>query len=163
MSAPEQRSRGQALVEFALVAPFLFLLLFGVIEFGRFVYYTETLNSAAREGARYAIVHGSKSLGGGTGPTSGDPTGNSVKNVVRQFAIGVIDDGTALDIEVCWPGLDTQPETWDRSLTGNPCDTDNNPGSYVKVSVDYQYKTLIPVIPLPNVTLHTESILVINF
>ena len=34
-----RRGRGQSLVEFALVAPMFFLLLFSIIEFGRAVYY----------------------------------------------------------------------------------------------------------------------------
>ena len=46
------------MVEFALVAPMFFLVLFGIIEAGRFIYYYETLNNATREGARYAIVNG---------------------------------------------------------------------------------------------------------
>ena len=50
--------RGQALVEFALVAPMFFLLLLGIIEAGRFIFYYEVLHNATREGARYAIVNG---------------------------------------------------------------------------------------------------------
>jgi Flp pilus assembly protein TadG len=55
-------SRGQALAEFALVAPLFFLLLFGIIEAGRFVFYTEVLANATREGARYAIVHSGRTF-----------------------------------------------------------------------------------------------------
>src|SRR5947208_1304045 len=51
-----QSRRAQALVEFAMVAPIFFVLLFGIIEGGRFIFYYETLNNATREGARYAIV-----------------------------------------------------------------------------------------------------------
>ena len=47
--------RSQALIEFALVSPVLLLLLFGVIDIGRAVFYYDTLNHAAREGARTAI------------------------------------------------------------------------------------------------------------
>ena len=59
---------GQAMVEFALVAPMFFLLLFGIIEAGRFIFYYETLNNATREGARYAIVNGANTLGCPSGP-----------------------------------------------------------------------------------------------
>ena len=45
--------RGQSLVEFALVAPLFFLALVGMLDFGRFVAATETVNSSAREGARF--------------------------------------------------------------------------------------------------------------
>jgi hypothetical protein len=47
--------RSQALVEFALVSPVLFLLLFGVIDLGRAIFYYDTLGHAATEGARTAI------------------------------------------------------------------------------------------------------------
>jgi len=49
--------RGQAMVEFALVLPILLLLLCGIIDFGWLYYNQITLNNAAREGARYAVIH----------------------------------------------------------------------------------------------------------
>ena len=51
-----QATRGQALVEFALVFPVFMLLLFGLIDIGRFVYTDSALSQAAREGARLAAV-----------------------------------------------------------------------------------------------------------
>lgn len=49
--------RGQSLVEFALILPVLVLLLMGVFDFGSAVYAYSVVNSAAREGARFAIAH----------------------------------------------------------------------------------------------------------
>jgi hypothetical protein len=50
-------SRAQNLVEMALTMPVILLLLFGIIELGRaFLIYSEVSN-AAREGARYGMVH----------------------------------------------------------------------------------------------------------
>ena len=67
-----RRTRGQTLVEFALVAPLFFLLLFAIIEGGRFVFFYEVLNNATREGARYAIIHGSNAADGcPSGPMAG--------------------------------------------------------------------------------------------
>ena len=51
-----RRSRGQAMVEFALVAPLFFLLVFAIIDFGRYVYTTNGLEQAAREAARIGSV-----------------------------------------------------------------------------------------------------------
>jgi Flp pilus assembly protein TadG len=48
-----ERERGQALVEFALVAPLFFLLIFGVIQFGVLFGGQIGLGNAAREVARY--------------------------------------------------------------------------------------------------------------
>ena len=48
---------GAALVEFALVAPFLFLLIFGIIEFGWAFYQSSDVRHGARETARLAAVN----------------------------------------------------------------------------------------------------------
>jgi Flp pilus assembly protein TadG len=149
-------SRGQALVEFALVAPVFFLMLFSLIDFGRYVYYVQILNNAAREGSRYAIVHGSASLNPSgppeSGTTSTDPAGNNVKAVVRAWAVGVISNGTSLTVTPCW--LD--------STGGCNTGTSNNArGSQVQVIVGYDFTTLIPV-PLPPIHVEGASTLVIN-
>lgn len=49
------QQRSQALIEFALVSPVLLLLIFGVIDIGRAIFYYDTINHAAREGVRTAI------------------------------------------------------------------------------------------------------------
>lgn len=67
--APRRRGSAQssqALIEFALVSPVLLLLLFGIVDIGRAVFYFDTINHAAREGAR-AAVRASNQL-----PTNGD-------------------------------------------------------------------------------------------
>ena len=56
--ATRETTRGQALVEFALVVPILMLLLTGFFDLGRLVMAHDALSHAAREAARYAIVHG---------------------------------------------------------------------------------------------------------
>jgi Flp pilus assembly protein TadG len=47
--------RSQSATEFALIAPVLLLILFGILDFGRGVYYLVTLDQAVNEGARVAI------------------------------------------------------------------------------------------------------------
>jgi Flp pilus assembly protein TadG len=49
--------RGVALVEFALVAPLLFLLIFGIVEFGWAFYQLLDVRHGARETARLAAVN----------------------------------------------------------------------------------------------------------
>lgn len=48
--------RSQSMTEFALLAPILFLFLFGIVDLGRAVYYYVTITQAANEGARVAII-----------------------------------------------------------------------------------------------------------
>src|SRR5258708_12338235 len=69
--------RSQALIEFALISPVLLLLVFGIIDIGRAVFYYDTLSHAAREGAREA-VSASTPL----------PTDASVLDAVMQQLVG---------------------------------------------------------------------------
>ena len=57
--------RGASLVEFALLAPFLILLLLGIIEFGFVLAQMNEIRHGAREGARYAAVSRPDYDGGG--------------------------------------------------------------------------------------------------
>ncbi len=61
---------GQSLVEFALILPFLLLILVGIVEVSRLWETANILTSAAREGARVAAV------------TAPDP--NQVRNAAQN-------------------------------------------------------------------------------
>lgn len=52
----KENRRGVAVVEFAVVAPLLFMLVFGIIEFGRLFMVQQILTNASREGARRAVL-----------------------------------------------------------------------------------------------------------
>jgi Flp pilus assembly protein TadG len=54
-SRPRNR-RGVAAVEFAVVSPFLILLVFGIIECGRAIMVQQVLTNASREGTRRAVL-----------------------------------------------------------------------------------------------------------
>ena len=55
-----ERTRGQALTEFALIFPIMLLFLFGIIVWGLGIFYQTQVQNAAREGARYAAIHSSE-------------------------------------------------------------------------------------------------------
>ena len=48
---------GQSLIEFALVLPLLLLLVMGIFDLGRGIYYYSAIHNAAREGARFGAVN----------------------------------------------------------------------------------------------------------
>ena len=58
-----RESRGNAVVEMALVLPILLLLVFGITEFGRAWMTMNILQTASREGARLAVVTGPDEAG----------------------------------------------------------------------------------------------------
>lgn len=51
-----RRARAAAVVEFAVVLPLLLTILFGIIEYGWVFMVRQTLQTAAREGARLAVL-----------------------------------------------------------------------------------------------------------
>ncbi|HEX5013605.1 MAG TPA: TadE/TadG family type IV pilus assembly protein [Candidatus Limnocylindrales bacterium] len=149
-----RRVRAQALAEFAITAPIFLFMLFAIIDFGRYVYYVQILNNAAREGARFAIVNGSNSFTP-VGPTADDPT---VAGVVRNYAVGVIGDDAILEIHSCW-----KPEKANCWPTDDPMIVPSNAREQsVHVWVDYQFHAVIPLVPIPGITITGESTLVIN-
>jgi TadE-like protein len=148
---------GQALVETALVLPIFLLVLYSIIEFGRYIYTVQVLNDAAREGTRYAIVHGSQALcpsgpmpGGATNPC--DPFGDRVTAVVQKYAVGFV-------ASVSFPVIATCPAP---AIPANPCWQPNNQRqNTVTIQVRTVFNTLLPV-PLPPITVDGSSTLVIN-
>jgi Flp pilus assembly protein TadG len=56
--------RGQSPVEFALIAPVFFALVFATIDIGRAIVTFNVISNAARDGARYATVAAVTSTGG---------------------------------------------------------------------------------------------------
>src|ERR1700737_1051844 len=51
---PKAKRRGQSVIELAVAAPLLTLMLFGIVDFGRAFFQYIAVVEAAREGARYA-------------------------------------------------------------------------------------------------------------
>ena len=47
---------GASAVEFAVVSPVFFLVVLGIIEFGRMIMVQQVITNAAREGARIAVL-----------------------------------------------------------------------------------------------------------
>ena len=52
----QRDERGALVVEFGLLVPILFLLVFGIVDFGRAYFTMNNLSAAVREGARYGAV-----------------------------------------------------------------------------------------------------------
>ena len=59
-----EKSSGQALAEFAIIAPLFFLLIFGFVDMARMYQSWVTIQHAAREGARYGVTGRTDCAGG---------------------------------------------------------------------------------------------------
>ena len=73
--------KGAAILEFAIVLPFLLVLVFGMIEFGLIAYNKQVITNASREGARWAIGQPSPSKD----PPEPRRSTDSVKAVVTDY------------------------------------------------------------------------------
>lgn len=106
---------GATAVEAAVVLPVLFLFVFGLIVGGLGAFRNNQVGMLAREGSRWAAVHGSAyQTDAGQPVTAEDVYNNAIKPMVV--------------------GLDTSKLTY--SVTYSP---DNKPGSSVTVTVNYRW------------------------
>lgn len=128
-----RRQRGAVVLEFGLAFLLFFAVLYATMEFGRVVASYNILAGAAREGVRYAIVHGSSS---GSAASSSD-----IQIIVRKWAIGL--DSSALNVTTTWnPG--------------------NAPGSTVNVKATYTVTPFTSLILKKGITLKSTSQMVIS-
>ena len=160
-STKERTSRlmdeaGQAMVEFALVVVFLFVLFVCVLQMILLMHAYNTLADAAKEGVRYAIVHGTgaKTVNGGVGcsgpglPSANPPIicpdvpGNKVISAVTNFAGLSFQNVTSVAVDYN-PG----------GANGALC---NKPGCMVRVTVQHTYTPLFGL-GWPNFTLNAAA------
>ncbi len=102
-----RKESGQDLVEFALIAPILFAVLFGVVEFGVAVWRYNTLANTARETAREFVVH-----------DRADRDAATVSAFAQTYANGVGLDITAANVEYGEPPLVITGATGSITYTG---------------------------------------------
>jgi hypothetical protein len=127
--------RGTTAVEFALVLPLFVLLLFGIIDFGRYFFVQHTVQFATREGTRLATVGGALTNPDGT-PMS--RIASVVKEIQDSADLAV--DPSDLSISVFPITGYSDPEGWDGMQNAG------NPGDYMRVRTRYTYTFLTPFI-----------------
>ena len=121
-----RRTRGQSLVEFAVVLPIFLLILSGILDFGFLLYSRMTVISAAREGARVAI-DAPKST-----PAQQAQIPSLIQTRVTEAAGGL--NTAALTVQSpCIPAC---------SFTAGTAKA----GDSVKVTVTYQYRSFFPLL-----------------
>lgn len=128
----QHQEGGASLVEFALIVPLLTLFLFGIVQFGLAYDMKQSINSAAREGARTAAI-------------PDDPTityDTVVARVNESFSSIASDTVDSVTIEIINPSTSTVIETIASGNPDSPCT--GHPGMTVRVTVVNEFVATIP-------------------
>lgn len=129
MKAKTRRSKGQAMIEFALILPLLLLVIIGTFEFGRVIFVYANLFNAAREGVRYGLINPQDYSG-------------ILQHAQDNVVLVRLDPGNDLTVK-----MDTGPGSADicTMAVGNTCPDYAEIGNRVLVEIQY---TLAPMTPL---------------
>ncbi|MHB8610951.1 MAG: TadE/TadG family type IV pilus assembly protein [Candidatus Dormibacteraceae bacterium] len=171
--APSQRS--QALVEFALVSPIFFLIIFTAIDISRLLYAYTAISSAARDGARTASLIGSNytdcqiiqevELVGQGFPVRMDPN-SLVGNSDPNNPVGALVPTTPppnVGYAYIWPAV----------ATADPPDSNCNATTpraispsvkHVAVEIQYHFTPLLPIVSqfTSNIIVKTVSVVTVE-
>jgi Flp pilus assembly protein TadG len=163
--------RSQALVEFALVSPLFFLIIFAAIDISRLLYAYTAISSAARDGARTASL--SSSL------FSDCQIIREVELVGQGFPVRMDPNSIVGDSDPNAPSGALQPSVpppnagyayiWPAVATSDPPDSNCTSSvqraiapsvKHVAVEVQYHFVPLLPIVGAfaPNVIIKTVSV-----
>jgi Flp pilus assembly protein TadG len=129
-SINKNRRRAATIVEFAIVCVLCLMVFFGIIEYGRLMWVKQLLDNAAREGARYAVVH------------THDKTTADVQNYVRSVMVNQDNHlGASITVYRVNPDTGANLGNW----------TDAGFGEAIAVQVTGTFRPLMPrMFFLPN-------------
>lgn len=137
--APRQvrRRAGATTVELAFVIGIFILVLFGIIEYGRYVFVRQVVIQAAREGARYAVVN-----------LTDQTIESDTRNYVKKKMSGLDGNTTYYQCQVYMADDDG-------NNIGNAGDAQF--GQYVAVQVDYDFTPVLPSLLFLDSTMRVSS------
>lgn len=144
---------GQALIELALIIPFLLLVIANVVNFGGMFYAAITVSNAARN-ASQNFIYGSATI-----RNTSTPTASEVWTLVEEDTYTLHNRNTVA-IRVCLENrndpsdpacTDQGPAAGSFTFSNPPIDTRPEGGAYLNgwVDVGYTYTPFIPLFTLP--------------
>lgn len=138
LSRTNRRKAGQALIEFALIMPLVFLLAVNAVNFGGFIFAWITVAGAARDGAQYMVM--SSASPGGVTPASSAQITALVTNDVASLL-----NKSSVVVATCT----------NNTTSANGCTTLSDPEAptYTLATVDvtYTYAPFIPLFSFPQI------------
>ncbi len=138
-----RNSAGQAQVEFALTVVFLMVLIIGCLEMFVLIYTYSVLADAAKEGVRYAIVHGTGVGANCSGPGGG---GISCTDSAAANVVTAVTNYAAASFH----------STANMTVTPSYVDSSSAAPNRIRVTVSYPYE---PIFGLgwPTVTVNAAA------
>ena len=151
-------NQGQALIEYILLLPLVFLLIVNVVNFGGFFCAFIDVANAARAGADYAI------LGGASAGSPVEGTGTTINTLITND-IASLPNASSLSVNICRnnSGTITTVQGTCSSIPSDP-----EAAFYVLTTVDvtYTYKPFIPLFSafginatIPPTTIHRRAVM----
>jgi len=150
-------TKGQALVEFTFVLVFWVILVVGILELLLFMHTYNVLADSAKEGVRYAIIHGSHNpqgiappctaaacpdLLGPAAPLGTVPGYGSSYGVVKTYAQMSLRDVSTMTVTANYPD--------------GTSSTSNKPPNRVQITVSYPYQPFFGL-GWPTVTVNAAA------
>ena len=147
----KNRTLGQSIIEFALIFPFLLFLLLGLFDLGRAVLFMSTLNTAAREGTRWAIVQ-NRDYSKNALCKVKDTSGNDLILTANECVCNYVRTQKLFTLQALVGGIDPDdPATYCAAPSGAlitpdiyyPTDS-TDPEANVTITITYNYLPITP-------------------
>ncbi len=142
------RQRGASMPETAIVAVVVLALIFGIIDFGRAIYTYGYVAQLARQGARWAIVRGSKCSPSEISPCPARSGSADVGPYVQSLNEGAM-SGNNITASLSWPSCPNGVGS-------------NAPGCYARVTVSYPFTFVAPFVSQLTIPMSSFSQMVIS-
>jgi Flp pilus assembly protein TadG len=133
---------GTTMVETAFILVLALMFLFGIIEYGRLLLVRQVVDNAAREGARYAVVH-----------VTEDNVEAATKAVVNQRMAGIQNSVQNYEVKV-----------YKADNSGKSAGAANEAGFGVNIGVEIScdFDTILPSFLLMDNTIHIRAKVLMN-
>ena len=148
--------RGATLPETALVIGVVLMLMFGIIDFSRYMYTYGFVANAARQGARWAMVRGSLSCTNAPNLVHCNATPAQIQSYVQSLSVGLTNSAS---ITVNQTASNVWPTCTPLAAGGA---SGNAPGCIVAVQVSYPFKFILPYLPGPTYNMTSTSKMIIT-
>jgi Flp pilus assembly protein TadG len=113
----KRNSRGQSLVETALMLPIMLMVVLNALNIGYFLFVVVNLAGATRTGAEYSIV--GPGSAGATNYPAANTGGLPVTTLIYQDLTGAVWNATSATIQVCSPSVPVAGNSGTSGGSGN--------------------------------------------